>query len=880
LFEAAGSGHTILTPNTELAAALFDAVERMHIDRQHDVWPTPQIRDFNGWLRERHVIRQLADASLPRLLSDVEERELWRTVILDSDAGKELLEPAGAAHAARRARRAMAEYGIPSTALDGHATDEVLALRGWLQRFDERCAMLNCIGADRLLDAASLAATAGAAASGAATRGLIWIDSPSWRPVARGWLGRHAVAMLHADEHPRDAAIHRYRAASPGAEIAAIAEWALEQLRSAPASRIWVCIPDLQLRRVQVEDAFDAVLAPRRFGLSGQNTPAPYAIAGGTPLADFAPVSAALALLSATTGPVGFETFSAILRLAELQPSDTDAAAAARLDTALRSRATDSGTLHEWLLLAERVAAELFAGQPTAVRRVRAFQRVLGKVQDRHPLSRWVAVWVDAFEAAPWAERTRWSSDEFQAAERFRELLAALAVADEIFGHRSAASAARIARRAARDTAFQPQTGIPPVWVSGQVMDPWLPYEGLWVTGCNEERWPPPPDPVPLLPVTLQRDFGIVSAGVESQLRLATDLQCRWQARARASVFSAADAEDGRAATLSPLLPSAPEPPLPPPVMQPHWQRQAHCAPLLETLDDEQAPPFATPEVTRGVSTLRCQSQCPFRGFAMTRLQTPTLDRPIPGFNARERGQMLHDALEHIWSDMRSLSGLQSTPPESLDRLLRLSVSAAIAGQCARRDPGERWRRREHPRLEELLRRWLATESQREPFEVERLEQDSDIARHAGLEFSVRIDRVDRLADGGRVLIDYKTGMAPPDWRGERPDNPQLPIYALLRPDALVAVAYGRVNASDCSFVAETDRAGLFKPRGKPSQLEGHPTFGALLATWARRIERIAGEFRDGDARVAPTLRACASCHLQPLCRVPSAYAAEGDHDE
>jgi hypothetical protein len=153
------------------------------------------------------------------------------------------------------------------------------------------------------------------------------------------------------------------------------------------------------------------------------------------------------------------------------------------------------------------------------------------------------------------------------------------------------------------------------------------------------------------------------------------------------------------------------------------------------------------------------------------------------------------------------------------------------------------------------------------------------VARHGGLEFRVRIDRIDRLADGGRVLLDYKTGMALPDWRGDRPDNPQLPIYALLRPQGLVAVAYARVNASDCGFVAESERPGVFKRGGRATHLEGRVSFAALLDTWAQRIERIALEFRDGHARVAPTLRACASCRLQPLCRVPSALGAQADLD-
>jgi len=144
----------------------------------------------------------------------------------------------------------------------------------------------------------------------------------------------------------------------------------------------------------------------------------------------------------------------------------------------------------------------------------------------------------------------------------------------------------------------------------------------------------------------------------------------------------------------------------------------------------------------------------------------------------------------------------------------------------------------------------------------------------------VRIDRVDRLADGTRVLIDYKTGLASADWRGERPDNPQLPIYALLRPQALMAVAYGKVNASECCFVAEAERPGIFKPRGQKSPLEGMPNLAALIQVWSERIERLAGEFAAGRAEVAPTLRACSTCKLQGLCRVPAALDDSADsHD-
>ncbi len=241
-------------------------------------------------------------------------------------------------------------------------------------------------------------------------------------------------------------------------------------------------------------------------------------------------------------------------------------------------------------------------------------------------MSRWVALWIRAFEAGPWSLRHRWSSAEYQSAERFRELLAALAAADPLFGTQSRRSAEGILRRAARDTAFQAQTGIPPIWVSGQLIDPWLAYEGLWVTGCSEERWPPPVDPIPLLPVPLQRQYGVIGAAVQSQLQFAEDLQRRWQARAVACVFSCADsgrrpprgaesaaarafaarhgvaARERGAAALARAVTAAH-----PASSSSSTSGRRHSAP---------------DELTRGVATLKAQSRCAFRGFAETRLMT------------------------------------------------------------------------------------------------------------------------------------------------------------------------------------------------------------------------------------------------------------------
>jgi ATP-dependent helicase/nuclease subunit B len=887
LLAAAAAGYTILAPNSELATAVFAALERAHRDRGEAVWPTPKVLDFATWLRQQYAYRQLQNADSPRCLTELEERELWRSVIEAEERGRDFLDPAAAARAARRARRAIQEYGIPLRAIDRELSEESEAFLKWNQAFDERCRALQCISADALLDRVAAPQSA-----------LAWIESPAWRPVARQWLAGNGLLLMPEQipapqaaeqQRPRASPLpwpSRVGAASPAAELSALASWAQFNLQADARFRAWVCIPDLNQRRAEVVDAMDAALARQRFSLRYAPTAAPYAVAGGTSLAGFAPVRIALETLTVSMGAVSFPRFSVLLRTPEMQATPADASAAAALDVALRSRAPSEADIDTWLGIAERVARTENLGPVAAVQRLRAVRRALTGLRNTERISHWVSAWITALEAGPWAERSRWSSMEYQAAERFRELLAEMATAEFLFGSISPESALRALKRASHDTAFQPQTGVPAIWVSGQLIDPWVNYTGIWVTRCSDEYWPPRVEPIALLPVRLQREYGVIAAAAETQLNLAIDLQRRWRARALQCVFSFADPGDGRSSAASPLLPpNTLMPPerdwtLPSAAPQPHWRALLDAAPPLESLSDESAPPFAADERTRGVSTLKAQSRCAFRGFAETRLAAKAMEQPVPGFNERERGDLVHHALEQVWSVLRNSDELQLLSPGAQRQLLEQAAVGAIALISERRDPGPRWRARERARLSHLLALWLDVERKRAPFAVEYLEQGAQVAQFAGLNFTVRIDRVDRLTDGARVLIDYKTGAAIADWRGDRPDNPQLPIYALLRREALVAVAYARVNAGDSGFIADAERRDIFKVGSRSSALEGMPNFAALVGLWSRRVERLAAAFASGSAEVAPTLKACQTCNLHGLCRVPAPLEPAEDANE
>ena len=150
------------------------------------------------------------------------------------------------------------------------------------------------------------------------------------------------------------------------------------------------------------------------------------------------------------------------------------------------------------------------------------------------------------------------------------------------------------------------------------------------------------------------------------------------------------------------------------------------------------------------------------------------------------------------------------------------------------------------------------------------------------LRLNVRMDRVDEV-DGGEVLIDYKTGGASPnDWLTERPDAPQLPLYAILSDaDRLQGVAFGLVRAGEGRALKGYATTEGILP-GKPTKLKEASTLAAQVERWREVLVELAEEFAAGDARVRPKSypKTCERCGQRLLCRLDvSLLEEDGDED-
>jgi RecB family exonuclease len=138
------------------------------------------------------------------------------------------------------------------------------------------------------------------------------------------------------------------------------------------------------------------------------------------------------------------------------------------------------------------------------------------------------------------------------------------------------------------------------------------------------------------------------------------------------------------------------------------------------------------------------------------------------------------------------------------------------------------------------------------------------------LQLSLRVDRIDRV-DGGRLILDYKTGKVSLSmWKGERPEEPQLPLYGVHGPvDDLCGVLFAQVRVGEMEFVGRTKDVTTTLI-GDQSAMVQKPLTDEILGEWADALSNLADQFMAGNAAVEPKRypKTCKYCPLPGLCRV------------
>ncbi len=870
-------GTTVLTANQRQAAQLRAGHDRYQRGGGA-VWEAPDILPWEAWLQRAWGELTLLDGAAPLLLTPLQERMLWERVIADSPAGEALLQPAPAARQAQQAWQLLHAWRQPLSAIEeGAVSDEVRAFAAWARRFRELCA------ANRWLERARLAsAILARSADHPAPAALLLWGFDELTPVQHALLDalrRQGCRVGEAEVAGTAASAQRIACRDTAAELLHAARWARAVLTRNPQARIAIVVPELTALRASVARALEDVLTPAAVVDGGGGAPL-FNLSLGRRLSDYAVIEDALTLLELGALREGLDTerIGTLLRSPYLAGAGSESGARARLDARLREIGEPRYRVATLLYHArdERHAC------PQLVERWEAWWKQCRELPGRLGAAAWSRACADLLQRAGWPQGRPLDSEAFQAVEAWRGVLGQLATLDELGTPLTLRQAVARLRQIAGETLFQPRSPEVPIQVLGLLEAAGLGFDHLWLLGLHDEVWPPAPRPNPFLPVALQRRCAMPHSSAQRELEFARRITQRLLGAAPAVVASWPQQEADRRLRPSPLLAELPvtdaaglglaE--------EVDYAALVHASAQWETLGDGHAPALDVGSAVRGGAALfKEQAACPFRAFARFRLGAEPLGSPHPGLDALARGSLLHDALELLWTqlgDSRALNGLD-------DAARRAAVEAAVAqavARAARLRPStftERFSRLEQARLSDLLEAWLALETQRAPFAVVAPEAQRHIAL-GGLQLAARIDRIDRLEDGRHVIIDYKSGStAVSKWFGERPDEPQLPLYGVSEAAPPAALAFAEVRTGQVRFNGLARETGVLPlPASQPRALPREWTWEALLAEWRTTLTALAEAFRAGDARVDPKRGAqtCRYCELPALCRIVTGVEA------
>jgi probable DNA repair protein len=861
----------VLTASRRLAHAMRLARASAAQASGLTVWRTPQILPWSTWLRRQYLEARASasNSEAPmRVLTQAQSKVLWDDIVTSSPFASELLNPANAARAAARSWRRLHEHLIPIDALSAYDTAEARAFHAWCIEFVRRCRSLRAIDEALLTQWAE---EVGFIPGERVACAGFDVMPPAMQALTERWRRAGWLVELEATSK-RAAQIDVVAAADAAAELQDAARWAREQVLKG-TSRIGIILGDVQQRRDEVVRVFEDIFAPGQ-RQAGQPTAAlPVTVAAPAPLAAYPIVDAAMLVLqlasSATSNDAG-----RLLRSPFIVAGFTERASRALADLRLREEQRERWDWFELERWAHMTGCEQLQ---LAARKVNELLRqVAGSALASEWAERFQALWL----TSGWPGERSLSSIEHQTVEKIQSVLAEFGSLDAVAGRMSLQGALARLRGLLADTPFEPETTTGSVTVIDAATSAGMRFDALWVAGLDADRVPAPVNPDTLIPLELQRQAGVPDATAAGVLRLASIQLQRWITAAPHIVLSWPRREGDAHLQLSPLVTQLgiePRDAIPATNAANLSQLLFEARPPLESVPDERAPVLAQP-ARGGARTLELQSICPFRAQAELRLRAQPLPRVSLGVEPLDRGAILHRVLEEIWGALQTHARLISTDERDLERQVRESAQRHAA-HALRPDTRHRVRLAalEVESVVRQVMRLLAVEKQRPPFSVQ-LAEAAETYTLGGLTITLRPDRIDALAEGGALLIDYKLGDShrPRDWFDVlpgRPRRPQLPLYGLAHAEQLRALAYvvlapGAVEYRGWSDGAQIGPGVAAYPHGMRIDLGDPADWTALLHHWRFALMRLAERYVAGESKADPLPQACTTCHLSTLCRI------------
>ncbi|RUR17164.1 PD-(D/E)XK nuclease family protein [Legionella septentrionalis] len=413
----------------------------------------------------------------------------------------------------------------------------------------------------------------------------------------------------------------------------------------------------------------------------------------------------------------------------------------------------------------------------------------------------------------------------------------------------------------AKTTIFQVKKASCPVQILGLLEAAGCTFDSMWICGLTDQCLPEKINLSAFIPIEMQRAYKMPHSLPALEAEFARRLLLRLKNGSRFCVLS------------YPKL-SGDMPNLPSPLLQASSKLKAcesltipHHKKLVLRQENYHIPLTAEENIAGGTALLANQAKCPFRAFAAHRLHAKAGLLVSTGPNSSERGQLMHSIMDKIWQYLSDQKTLLSLPAGELKHFITNTIADVLKPYAEQRPHSfpPVVQEIEFLRLTNLVEACLEWEKTRPPFKVEALEKTFAI-RLAGIDFNVRVDRLDQLIDREKKwVIDYKSLLpAHKPWNEERPEEPQLLLYALLDKN-IRALLFLQLRAGRllCAGLSEE-----ILPLAGISPVKKNEHWTDYQQKWQEQLHNLAEEFQQGYCPPLPKRAStCQYCDFQKLCR-------------
>ena len=351
-----------------------------------------------------------------------------------------------------------------------------------------------------------------------------------------------------------------------------------------------------------------------------------------------------------------------------------------------------------------------------------------------------------------------------------------------------------------------------------------LSFGAVRVVGSTSESVPEKPPALSFLPWKIVRDFDIQVADEDFSHHTTARLLGNLASAAR-TVMTYHQVSDGMINLPSRYCDSAElgmSPPSPP------ADRASYAD--LEWVSDDVGLPVALPKKQAGgVGLLEAQSVCPMKAHLRYRLGLAVLEPASRGLTAGERGGILHQALQFLFTRIRSSDALAALDSSAAHNVANDAAKAAVND------------------IRDVVR---------------------DRVGLPALDLEVtRLTRA--LVDW--LTIDYKSGGSSrvSDWCEIPLKAPQLPCYSQALSD-VVTITIAKVGAEDVGFNTLGDDIGVLVTDRKSQKAllsADVSSLSELSNQWTEALTSLVQSFVAGEAVPTPSASACRYCDYAPVCR-------------